>query len=139
MSIIGILRINPLYPPYLGPPRDEFETLSAISQSCPNVPECNRFGESCFEVGTIPAGESRSCIARVRAIRKREAPQRFQWVTYHFENQAIDSFVENNSTFTVLSIAEAPLSVPLSPWAKSLLILALMALGTVHLQKRQVP
>ena len=135
-KLIARARISPIDSPYSGPPRDEFQTLSSIAQNCPNVPECNRFGQACFEVGIIPAGESRSCKARVRAIRKREVPQRFKWATYHFENQAIDPNAENDSTLTLLSIVSEPLSVPLSPWTASLIVLALMAFGSVHLRNR---
>ena len=123
--------------PYVGPPRDEFRNLGiGFTQNCPNVTECNRFGQICYEVGNIPAGESRFCYARIRAFRKRDIPFTSQYIAYHFENAAIDPNEANNLTTLTLAIAEVPLSIPLSPWAKSLLVLALMAFGSVHLRNR---
>ena len=139
-TLIARARINflfdPFAPPYSGPPRDEFETLVSFPQNCPLDPECQRFGQICLEVGTIAPGESRFCYSRVRAIRKRDVPQLFNWVAYHFENQATDPNLTNNTVTTILSIASEPVSVPLSPWTASLIVLALMALGAAGLRNR---
>ena len=139
-ALIARARINflfdPFAPPYSGPPRDEFETLVSFPQNCPLDPECQRFGQSCLEVGTIAPGESRFCYSRGRAIRKRDVPQLSNWTVYHFENQATDPNLTNNTVTIISSIASEPVSVPLSPWTASLLVLMLMAFGSAHLRGR---
>ena len=139
-TLIARARVNflfdPFAAPYSGPPRDEFATLVFFLQNCPLDPECQRFGQICLEVGTIAPGESRFCYSRLRAIRKRDVPQLSNWVAHHFENQATDPNLTNNTVTIISSIAAAPVPVPLSPWAKSLLVLALMAFGSVQLRNR---
>ena len=134
-------RINPFLnmfsPPYAGPPRDEFQTLVSIPENCPLDPECQRFGQFCFEVGIIPAGESRFCYARLKALRKREAPNTARYDTYHFENQAIDPDLSNNSVTRSYSILAEPLSVPLSPWTASLLVLAQLRSQKLNTKQNQ--
>ena len=90
----------------------------------------------CFEVGFIPAGESRFCNARYRALRKRDVPIINRFFTYHFENAAIDPNPGNDRATLTLAILADPVSVPLSPWTSSLIVLALMAFGSVHLRNR---
>lgn len=134
-------RINPLLnmfsPPYSGPPRDEFQNAGiSFAQNCPIDPECQRFGQLCFEVGTIPAGESRFCFSRIRAVRKRDVPFTSQYFVYHFENQALDPDLTNNTVTGSFSILADTISVPISAWATSLLVFVLMAIGTASLRNR---
>ena len=129
-------QIGPIDPPYSGPPRDEFQTLVSFAQNCSIVGSGSPFDIIGFVVGDIPAGESRFCFARLRAVRKRDAPNVSNWVASHFNNQASDPSPANNTATTLYSIAAEVRPVPLSGWAASLLVLALMAFSSVHLRNR---
>ena len=128
-------QFGPLDPPYSGPPRDEFQTLISFVQNCPLIGSGLPFGITSFLVGDIPAGESRFCFARLRAVRKRDAPNVSNWVASHFNNQSSDPNPANNTATILYSIAAEARPVPLSGWATSLLIIVLLAFSAVHLRK----
>ena len=128
-------QIGPVGPPYSGPPRDEFQTLVSFPQNCSLVGSGLPFGITEYLVGDIPAGESRFCFARLRAVRKRDAPNVSNWVASHFNNQSSDPNPANNTATILYSIAAEARPVPLSGWATSLLIIVLLAFSAVHLRK----
>jgi hypothetical protein len=102
--------------------RDEFNAISAIGDTCQLDFTC---GNSCFQVGTIPVGESRFCSVKLRAIRKVQTPDKSRWIAATF-GSAPDSNPANNIGILEVSIAEtvqAPLSIA------SYLTITLLVLG----------
>jgi hypothetical protein len=122
VPVEGALKVDNTYsdPDFLI--SDQFNAISAIGETCQLDFTC---GNSCFQVGTIPVGESRFCSVKVRAIEKRQTPAKGRWIAATFGGGP-DSNPANNIRMYELSIADtvqAPLSIA------SYLTIALLVLG----------